>query len=124
MAAAAGAGAKRGLGDVAGDESEEELSDSSSEEEEEEEGEEEEEPRLKIEKEPAYLWRDYVDLLTQGKAQRATLKLNSVKVKIAEIIGVAAECGYALMLAKWQQVKREVEEAVSKNEAAAYQFRA
>jgi hypothetical protein len=121
------AGVKRGLGEVTGEGSEEELVDSSSSEEEEEvegAGVRAEEPRLKIEKEPASFWRDYVDLVTQGKAQRATLKLNTVKAKISEIIFTAEQCGYKEKLAKWRQVKEDLERAVSKNEAAAYQFRA
>ena len=73
------AGAKRGLGDVTGEESEEELLDSPSSSEKEKmasseedevkgEGGRPEEPRLKVEKVPASLWRD-VNLVTVSGGQ-------------------------------------------------------
>ena len=67
------------------------------------------------------LWRDYLGLLAQGKTS-APLKLNRVLAKISEIIATADECGYKAKLSKWQKVKVEVEEAVSKKEQASYKI--
>ena len=79
------------------------------------------EPRLKIEKQPAELWRDYVGLLSQGK-KSAPLKLNKVREKIAEIIETAEVCGYVRMLAKWSSLQGRINAAVEKGEQAAFHF--
>jgi hypothetical protein len=67
------------------------------------------------------LWRDYLDLLTVGKAS-AQFKLLRVNSKISEIIATAEECGYRAKLEKWQKVKAEVAAAVSKNEQVSYKI--